>query len=135
MVIDLDDEMDRCGYGQTAGIRMLQDEGATIVGRTGLRIAALSAPGIGVVWSPIAERVDPIDSVSVNGIWMEGPEQRELLSWISRMMGKPETSLSVPELGQREVPAFRPRATCEPDVDPAKASTASSPPVPASACL
>lgn len=35
-------------------------------------------------------------------------------------MDEPETSLSVPELGQREIPAFRPQATCEPDVDPSE---------------
>ena len=116
VVIDLDDEMDRCGYGQTAGVRTLHDEGACIHSRTGLRIAALSAPGIGVVWSPIAERVDPVDSVSVNGIWMEGPEQRELLYWISRMMGEPETSLSVPDIDPRDIPPSRPQATYEPDV-------------------
>ena len=116
VVIDLDDEMDRCGYGQTAGVRTLHDEGASIRRRTGLRIAALSAPGIGVVWSPIAERVDPIDSVSVNGIWMEGSEQRALLCWISRMMGEPETSLSVPDLGGRDISASRPEATYEPNI-------------------
>ena len=54
-----------------------------------------------MVWSPITERVDPIDSVSVNGIWMKGPEQRELLRWISRMMGEQEMSLSVPDFGRR----------------------------------
>ena len=116
VVIDLDDEMDRCGYGQTAGVRTLHNERATIHRHTGLRIAALSAPGIGVVWSPIAERVDPIDRVSVNGIWMEGPEQGEFLSWIRRMMGEPETSQSVPDLGRRDIPASRPEATYEPDI-------------------
>ena len=66
-----------------------------------------------MVWSPIAERGDPIDSVAVNGIWMEGPEQRELLRWISRMMGGQETSLSVPDLGRRETPVSRLQATYE----------------------
>lgn len=119
VVIDLDDEMDRCGYGQTAGVRTLHDEGAeraTIHQRSGIRVGALSAPGIGVVWSPIAERVDPIDRVSVNGIWMEGPEQGEFLSWIRRMMGEPETSQLVPDLGRRDIPASRPEATYEPDI-------------------
>ena len=73
---------------------------------------------ISVVWSPIAERVDAIDSVSVNGIWMEGPEQRELLRWISRMMGEQETAQSVPVLGRRNVPASRCRATNEQDIGP-----------------
>lgn len=118
VVIDLDDEMDRCGYGQTAGVRTLHDEGACIHSRTGLRIAALSAPGVGVVWSPIAERVDPIDSVSVNGIWMEGTEQCELLYWISRMMGEQETSQSVPDLDWRDMPASAPEAPYEPDIGP-----------------
>lgn len=118
VVVDLDDEMDRCGYGQTAGVRTLHDERATIQRQTGLRVAALSAPGIGVVWSPIAERVDPIDRVSVNGIWMEGPEQRELLCWISRMMGEQETSQSVPDLGRRDIPASRSEATYELDIGP-----------------
>ena len=118
VVIDLDDEMDRCGYGQTSGVRTLQDEGATLHRRAGLRVAALTAPGIGVVWSPIAKRVDPIDRVSVNGIWMEGPEQRELLCWISRMMGEQETSQSVPDLGRRDIPASDSQTTCEPDIGP-----------------
>ena len=87
VVIQLDDEMDRNGYGQTVGIRTLHDDGAYIQHRDGLRIAAFTAPGIGVVWSPIAERVDPIDRVSVNGIWMEGPELLELRRWMGRMMG------------------------------------------------
>ncbi len=126
VVIDLDDEMDRCGYGQTAGVRTLHDEGTCIHSRTGLRIAALSAPGIGVVWSPIAERVDPIDSVSVNGIWMEGPEQRELLYWISRMMGEPETSLSVPDIDPRDIPPLAPKRHTSPMSVSTKASTAES---------
>ena len=69
-----------------------------------------------MVWSPIEERVDRIDSVSVNGIWMEGPEQRELLGWISRMMGEQEMSLSGPDLGRRDLPASRGRATYEHDI-------------------
>lgn len=87
VVIQLDDEMDRSGYGQTVGIRTLHDDGAYIQHRDGLRIAAFTAPGIGVVWSPIAERVDPIDRVSVNGIWMEGGELHALWRWMNRMMG------------------------------------------------
>ena len=74
--------------------------------------------GISVAWSPIAERVDPVDSVSVNGIWMEGPEQRELLRWISRMMGEQEASLSVPDLGRRDMPASRCQAPYEHDIGP-----------------
>ena len=92
--------------------------GVAIHRQAGLRIAALSAPGIGVGWSPIAERVGPIDSVSVNEIWMEGPEQRELLRWISRMMGEQEMSLSVPGLGRRDMPASRCEATNEHDIGP-----------------
>ena len=87
VVIQLDDEMDRSGYGQTVGIRTLHDDGAYIQHRDGLRIAAFTAPGTGVVWSPIAERVDPIDRVSVNGIWMEGAELHALRRWMNRMMG------------------------------------------------
>lgn len=119
VVIELNDEMDRCGYGRTAGVRALHDEGTTILRRAcGLRVAALSAPGIAVVWSPIAERVDLIGPVEVNGIWMEGSEQRELQCWISRLMGEQETSESVPELGRRGIPAFRPQSTYEPDIGP-----------------
>ena len=92
VVIELDDEMDRSGYGQTAAARLLHEGGAMLHHRCGLRVAALTAPGLGIVWSPIAERVDPIDRVSVNGIWMEGTEQRELLRWIGRMMGEQATS-------------------------------------------
>ena len=94
IVIELDDEMDRSGYGQTAGVRTLHNEQATIQHRSGLRVAALSAPGIGVVWSPIAERVDPIERVLVNGILMEGVELGEFQNWMCRMMGeqRPEQS-------------------------------------------
>ena len=92
VVIELDDEMDRSGYGQTAAARLLHEGGAMLHHRQGIRVAALTAPGLGVVWSPIAERVDPIDDVSVNGVWMEGSEQRELLQWIGRMMGEQTTS-------------------------------------------
>ncbi len=49
---------------------------------------------------------------------MEGPEQCELLCWISRMMGEPETSLSVPDLGRWDIPASRPQATYDPDIGP-----------------
>ena len=121
VVIELDDEMDRSGYGQTAGVRTLHDEGATIQRRAGLRVAALTAPGIGVVWSPIAERVDPIERVSVNGIWMEGREQRELLRWISRMMGEQATLQSAPDRDQQDIPAPCPQATYERDIAPDKA--------------
>ena len=95
VVIELDDEMDRSGYGQTAGVRLLHDDGSTIQHRAGLRIAAFTAPGIGAVWSPIAERIDPIEHVSVNGIWMEGVELGELRRWMGRMMGKQEPGQSV----------------------------------------
>ncbi|MCY4503965.1 MAG: hypothetical protein OXE57_20765 [Alphaproteobacteria bacterium] len=88
VVIELDDEVDRSGYGQTAGVRILHDHGTTIQHRAGLRVAAITAPGIGAVWSPIAERVDPIERVSVNGIWMEGAELCEFRRWMGRMMGK-----------------------------------------------
>lgn len=88
VVVELGDEMDRSGYGQTAGARTLHDEGASIQHRAGLRVAALTAPGIAVVWSPIAERVDSMDRVSVNGIWMEGAEQLELQSWMNRNTGE-----------------------------------------------
>ena len=37
VVIQLDDEMDRSGYGQTVGIRTLHDDGAYIQHRDGLR--------------------------------------------------------------------------------------------------
>lgn len=96
VVIELDDEVDRSGYGQTAGVRILHDDGTTIQHRAGLRVAAFTAPGIGAVWSPIAERVDPIEHVSVNGIWMEGFELGELRRWMGRMMGEqgPEQSAS-----------------------------------------
>ena len=92
VVIELDDEMDRSGYGQTAAVRILHEGGAMLHRRHGLRVAALTAPGLGVVWSPIAQRVDPIDRVLVNGICMEGSEQRELLRWTGRMMGEPAPS-------------------------------------------
>ena len=96
VVIELDDEVDRSGYGQTASVRILHDDGTSIQHRAGLRLAAFTAPGIGVVWSPIAERVDPIEHVAVNGIWMEGDELGELRRWMGRMMGEqgPDQSTS-----------------------------------------
>ena len=44
VVIELDDEMDRSGYRQTAAARLLHEGGATLHHRHGLRIAALTAP-------------------------------------------------------------------------------------------
>jgi len=88
VVADVDDEMDRSGYGRTAGVRALYDKDVSVKHRSGLRIAALTVPDIAVAWSPIAERVDSMESVSVNGIWMEGAEQLELQSWMDRMTAK-----------------------------------------------
>ena len=102
IVVELNDEMDRSGYGETAGARALHDEDASIQYRAGLRIAALTAPGIAVIWSPIATRVDLMEHVSVNGIWMEGVEQRELLCWMSRMMEKQVAPQSVSGLDCNE---------------------------------
>jgi len=103
VVIDLDDEMMRSGYGQIEGVRKLHDEGASIQHRKGLRMAALTAPGIGAVWSPIAERVDSIEQVTVNGIWMEGVERRELQRWMCRMIGQRETSRLKTEIDRKEI--------------------------------
>ena len=49
---------------------------------------------------------------------MEGTEQRELLRWISRMMGEQETSPSAPDLGRRDIPASRCQAPYEHDIGP-----------------
>ena len=49
---------------------------------------------------------------------MDGPEQREFLCWISRMMGEQETSQSVPDLGRRDIPTSRHQATYESDIGP-----------------
>lgn len=57
-----------------------------------------------------------MNSASVYGIWMQGSEQRELLSWISRMMGEHETSQSVPDLGRRETLVSRLQATYEHEI-------------------
>ena len=114
VVIELDDEMDRSGYGQTAAVRVLHEGGATLHRRPGLRVAALTAPGLGVVWSPIAQRVDPIDRVSVNGIWMEGSEQRELLRWIGRMMGEQATSQPTRGPEPQDTPALGSQARSAP---------------------
>ena len=105
VVIELDDEMDRTGFGQTAAVRLLHEGGSTLRKRHGLRVAAFSAPGLAVVWSPIAERVDSIDRVTVNGIWMEGPEQFELIRWIGRMMGELATLDTEPDSGPRDATA------------------------------
>lgn len=94
VVIELDDEVDRSGYGQTAGVRILHDDGTTIQHQAGLRIAAFTAPGIGAVWSPIAERIDPIERVLVNGIWMEGAELDQLRRWMGRLMGEQQLEQS-----------------------------------------
>ncbi len=87
IVIDLDADIDRSGYGDTAGVRILYEEGINIQKRAGLRVAAFSADGFGVLWSPIAERIDEIKEVTVNGIWMEGDELEELRLWMERMVG------------------------------------------------
>ena len=122
VVIELDDEVDRSGYGQAAGVRMLHDDGATVQHRAGLRIAALAAPGIGVVWSPIAERVDPIQRVSINGIWMEGVELGELRRWMARMMGEQLPEGSGPRDGRQGTSQPVPKETHAPIVS-ARAST------------
>lgn len=91
VVVELDDEMDRSGFGQTSAIRKLKEAGVRIQRPHGLRIAALACPGIAVVWSPIAERVDSVDRVAINGVWMEGSERDALRRWMSRAMGEQGT--------------------------------------------
>ena len=91
VLIELDDEMDRSGFGQTAAIRKLQEGGVRIQCPHGLRIAAFACPGVAAIWSPIAERVDSVDRVAINGVWMEGPERDALRRWLSRTMGVPAT--------------------------------------------
>ena len=91
VVVQLDAEMDRCGFGDTAGIRVLFDTGTNVKTCKGLRLAAFSAPGIGVVWSPIAKCVDPIGSVELNGIWMDEIELPAFWKWMGRIIGKTES--------------------------------------------
>ena len=105
ILIELDDEVDRSGYGQTAGVRTLHNQHVAIQHRNGLRVAALTAPGVGVVWSPIAERIDPIERVSVNGIWMEGAELGELQRWMRRMMGEKRPDDCRPDAQETRGPA------------------------------
>ena len=97
VVIQLDHEMDRCGYGETAGVRVLHNGGANIMHGVGIRIAAFYAPGIGVVWTPIAERVDTISSVSVNGLQMEESELPEFRSLMLRFMNNSASEQKVPQ--------------------------------------
>ena len=116
VVIELDDEMDRNGYGQTAGVRILHDDRATVQHRAGVRVGAFTAPGIGVVWSPVAERVDPIEHVSVNGIWMEGAELDEFQRWMGRMMGEQRQGQSAAQGAGWNESQSRATGTHDPDV-------------------
>ncbi len=116
VVIELDDEVDRSGYGQTAGVRILHDDVTTIQHQPGLRIAAFTAPGIGAVWSPIAERIDPIERVSVNGIWMEGVELGEFRRWMGRMMGEQGSKESVSQAGRSDTSQSGTKKTHDPFV-------------------
>ncbi|MCY4265589.1 MAG: hypothetical protein OXE78_12150 [Gammaproteobacteria bacterium] len=93
VVIDLDHKNELRGYGEISGIKILHNGNTNVQNLTGLRLAVLIAPDVGVVWSPIADSVDPREQVSVNGIWMEGEERRELLCCMSRIIGKKQSLL------------------------------------------
>ncbi len=95
VLIDLNGDMDRSGYGKTAGVRKLHENGIDTKKSHGLRIAALTTPEISAVWSPIAERVDSMRKVKANGILFVGEEQCKLKKLVCRIMGgdqQPEQS-------------------------------------------
>ncbi len=94
VLIELHGDMDRGGYGKTAGVRILIENGVTTKKNSGLRIAALTAPNLGVVWSPIAQRVDPMERVSANGIFLEGRELFELQKMVCKLMGEDQQTAS-----------------------------------------
>jgi len=78
VLITLDDAMDRHGYGETKGARLLMNEGKNIKHAEGILISALVIKhDICVVWTPIAERVDSIDRVTFNGFLFEQDEEME----------------------------------------------------------
>ena len=94
VLIELDSDIDRSGYGETAGVRILIENGVITNENPGLRMAAMTAPNFGVVWSPNARRIDPMERVSVNGIFLEGQERRKLQELVCKLMGEDQESAS-----------------------------------------
>ena len=82
VLITLDDAMDRHGYGETKGVRLLMDEGKNIKHANGILISALVIKhDICAVWAPVAERVDSIERVSINGFLFEKEEEMEAFQY------------------------------------------------------
>ncbi len=87
VLIELDGDMDRSGYGETAGVRILMENGVITNKISGLRMAALTSPEFGVVWSPIAKCVDHnMERVTTNGIFFEGQERRKIQKLVCKLM-------------------------------------------------
>ena len=98
VIITVDDEMDRYGYGETGGARMLKDSGKNIKHADGIHLSAMVVKdNVSAVWSPIAERVDSINRVRLNGFCMETEDEQEKFQiWIRRLMNgelSPQTEL------------------------------------------
>lgn len=94
VLIELDSDIDRSGYGETTGVRILMENGVTTNSNPGLRIAAITAPNFGVVWSPNARRIDLMERVSVNGFFLEGQERRNLQKLVCKLMGEDQILVS-----------------------------------------
>ena len=98
VIITIDDEMDRYGYGETGGARMLKDSDKNIKHADGIHLSAMVVKdSVSAVWSPIAERVDSINRVRLNGFCMETEdEQEKFQTWIRSLMNgepSPQTEL------------------------------------------
>ena len=85
VVVELNAHMDRCGYGVTNGVRLLFREGVSVEAIKGLRLAALVSSNLGVVWTPIPERIDSIEQTTVNGIRFDNSELSGLSRWLEGM--------------------------------------------------
>ena len=94
VLIELDSDIDRSGYGETAAVRILMENGVITNENPGLRMVAMTAPNFGVIWSPNARRIDPMERVSVNGIFLEGQERLKLQELVCKLMGENQKTAS-----------------------------------------
>ena len=94
VIITVGDDMDRHGYGETGAVRLLKNNGKNIKHAKGILISVMVVKdGISAIWSPIAERVDSIDRVKLNGFCMETEDEREKIQiWLRGLMTKEQSS-------------------------------------------
>ena len=87
IMIDLSDEMDRSGYGSTSAVRMLAEADIDVRHASGIRMRAIRTSDVCVAWTPIAERVDSVENVSINGIWFDAHERLSLERELNALFG------------------------------------------------